>query len=153
MARSSPGELVVTLGDDESAARRFAAADDLSEYLEELSVQPEGKVAACMEYGDRPWWQRFLGMSEKDFALEFAIEWSGEFACLIFFDDAGSEYRVLDREMKAIPAESIRRRLSHGELTPAPSDECMTTTRAWAALHEYLRFDARPTWLDYRYVR
>ncbi len=111
----------------------------------------EGKISLVSLVGLRPWWQRLLG-AKYNVDHFFALEWSGEFAALIFFDEKVSEYRALDKAVPVVPPEHTRARISHGEPKIA-LEECMKTSRAFDALDEFLESGKRPDWIEYRYVR
>lgn len=110
----------------------------------------EGKISLVSVVGLRPWWQRLLG-AKYNVNHFFALEWSGEFAALIFFDEKVSEYRALDKAVPVVPPADTRGRISHGEPDITP-DECMKASRAFDALDEFLELGKRPAWIEYRYV-
>jgi hypothetical protein len=109
-----------------------------------------GKLSLVSVVSLRPWWQRLLG-ARYNVDHFFALEWSGEFAALIFFDEKVSEYRALDKAVPVVPPEDIRRRISHREPEIA-LEEYMNTSRAFNALDEFLESGKRPSWIEYRYV-
>ncbi len=110
----------------------------------------EGKISLVSVVGLRPWWQRLLG-AKYNVDHFFALEWSGEFAALIFFDEKVSEHRALDKAVPVEPPEHTRVRIAHGE-PDIPIEECMKKSRAFDALDEFLESNKRPDWLAYRYV-
>lgn len=123
---------------------------DVRERIRAIRNTSEGKVNLVSVVGLRPWWQRLLG-AKYYVDHFFSLEWSGEFAALIFFDEKVSEYRALDKAVPVVPPEATRRRISHGE-PDAPVEECMKKSRAFDALDEFLESGKRPDWIEYRYV-
>jgi hypothetical protein len=123
---------------------------DVRAKIRAIRDNSEGKLSLFALVGLRPWWQRLLGAKYKVDHF-FALEWSGEFAALIFFDEKVSEYRALDKAVPVVPQEHTRVRISHGEPDIA-IEECMKKSRAFDALDEFLESNKRPDWIDYRYV-
>jgi hypothetical protein len=116
-----------------------------------LSEHASGRIDLSEDVGGRSWFARFLGVHPRFLQMHLAIEWRGDVASLIFFDDAVSEYRAKDPE--PIQTDEITRKaISHGEPTPHPTDQCMALDRARLAVEEYLRTGVRPGWLQYEYV-
>lgn len=110
-----------------------------------------GRIVVDENIGSPGWWKKFLGAPFGS-QMHFALEWYEEVASLIFFDDAGSEYRTKDIEHHLDVDEEIRKKIAHGEVHPIPPDECLQIDRALRATSEYLGGLNRPEWLTYEYV-
>jgi hypothetical protein len=115
-----------------------------------ISDASEGKLNLVSVVGLRPWWQRLFG-AKYNVDHFFALEWSGGFAALFFFDQNVSEYRAIDKAVPVVPPEATRREISHGEPDIA-AEECMQKLRAFDAVDEFLESGQRPSWIEYRYV-
>lgn len=127
-------------------------AQQLVDFLNRAESLPSGTLSLSADAGPRPWWERLFGA--KRFVVSFfAMDWSQDCASLIFHDENGSEYRVLDLDHPVTPDDSVRRQIAHGELTPHPIDECLTKERAFAGVRYFVSSGQRPEWFDYRYVR
>jgi hypothetical protein len=140
---------------EEEVPTRFQTAEELKAFLAELEQTVSGHLVIDKDYGlFRPrWWERLLGRSGRDRRVCFMLGWRGSYARLDFMDDCGSVYIALDHEQPVDAPEDIRLQLSGGEPTPAPPEECMQKTRAFAAAREFIDTGTRPEWLSYRYVR
>ena len=84
--------------------------------------------------------------------MRFAIEWSGEICSLIFFDDAVSEYRAISSNPSRELDDQTRIKVSHGEESPHPLEECLPLSEGLRAIRDFLDSGNRPGWLEYRYV-
>lgn len=84
--------------------------------------------------------------------MHLAVDWSGDVASLIFFDNAASEYRAKDAEKPITADEVARKAIAHGEVALHPPEQCMSLGRARQAINEYLKTGVRPEWLQYEYV-
>lgn len=124
---------------------------DLAERLEAARQLVQGRLALSEVIGPAPLWKRAFGAKQVA-RCHFAVEWSHEFACLIFFDENWSEYRALDTSVPVDASEEERTHISHGEAKAALPEECMTKERAFQAIAESLQTSTRPTWLQYRFV-
>ena len=138
----------------EDEPRRFTQKSDVFPYLSGLMRQhSSGRIDVDEDVGGRSWVSRFVfGLHPRSLLMHFAVEWSGEVASLIFFDDAVSEYRAIDRERPIQADKLARKAIAHGEVTPHPLDQCMALGRAQQAIDEYLKTGVRPEWLQYEYV-
>ena len=139
------------IADSDEVETRFDSKEQITAHLCSLEQQARGDVCIKIDHGPIRGWRRFLGM-KRDVTACFAVEWDSGYASLIFFDDAGSEYRVIDGAHPVAPSEQVRRNIAHGELRPHPIVECMDKTRAFAAIRDFLSRDSRPDWLTYKYV-
>lgn len=149
-------DLLTTLGTwtvqfREDEPRRFAQKSGIFPYVSEVMRQhSSGRIDVDEDIGGRSWVSRFVfGLHPRLLLVHFAVEWSGDVASLIFFDDAVSEHRALDRERPVQADEVTRKAIAHGEVTPYPLDQCMTLGRAQQATEEYLKTGVRPQWLQY----
>jgi hypothetical protein len=123
----------------------------LVDFLDRTESLPKGILSLCADAGPRAWWERLFGA--KRFVVSFfAIEWSQDFASVIFHDEYGSEYRALDQDNPVAIDDSIRNQIAHGELTPHPIEECMKKARAFAGVRSFVSSGERPDWFTYRYV-
>jgi hypothetical protein len=154
---TSTGMWIVELGDSESEchSRQFDSTDDVYPYVREVIHSGiSGRVCASEDVGERSWFARkILCMPSRMQAPRFALEWSDGIGSLIFLDDAVSEYRAIDSKHPIEATQEVRTRISHGELAPHPSEECLSLDRALKAIEEFLQAGQRPDWLEYRYVR
>ncbi|MDX1584383.1 MAG: hypothetical protein R3338_12365 [Thermoanaerobaculia bacterium] len=147
---TSTGDFLVEI--DETSIGTFSTPAAVLDCLEQLSESRSGAVTVWQDMGSRPWWQRFLGLGARDLNQRLALQWCEDAAALIFFDDDAGEHRVLDRDHPVHASEDVRLRLSHGESSPAPPEECMPTDRSWLAIREFMLSGRRPRWLSYRHV-
>jgi hypothetical protein len=138
----------------EDEPRQFAQKSGVFPYLSELMRQhSSGRIVVDEDVGGRSWVSRFVfGLHPRLLLMHFAVEWSGDVASLIFFDDAASEHRAIDRERPVQADEVARKAIAHGEVTPHPLDQCLALGRAQQAVEEYLKAGVRPKWLQYDYV-
>jgi hypothetical protein len=112
-----------------------------------------GRIDVDEDIGGRSWFSKFIfGMNPRIIQMHFTLEWYEDTASLIFFDGAGSEYRVKDSEFLIEPTEEIRNKIAHGEPKPYPIEECLSLQRALKAIEEYLKSGERPDWINYVYV-
>jgi hypothetical protein len=130
--------------------------DELKSLLGELEQRESGELCGFQDYGKRvlPWWQRLLGCSDWYCVQCFTLLWHTDYATLMFHDESLSEYHAVTTLTPGveIPVE-IRIRLNFDEPTPAPLQECLQKSRAFAAVFEFIDAGARPKWLSYRHVR
>ncbi|UVW29198.1 hypothetical protein [Massilia sp. H6] len=133
---------------------RFKASsfDELNKIILKAEEIQAGRLWVGLEGGARPLWHRVFGLKDFVNAL-LVVEWFGENASLIFYDENWSEYRVLDNEIPEFPDEIVRSQISHGEQQAIAEDECMRKERAFIAIYELIKTRHRPTWLTYRFVR
>jgi hypothetical protein len=134
--------------------KRFERKDEVFAHIRELALSREsGRIDVSEDVGGRSRISQFVfGLHPRILQGRFAIEWSGGIASLIFFDDAGSEYRAKDKEQPVRADETARRAIAHGEKTLHPEDECLALDRALSSIEEYLKTGTRPSWLEYEYV-
>jgi hypothetical protein len=132
----------------------FQTAEELKACLSQLEQDLEGAIHVFKDYGKRPlrhWWQRLFRVADWHRVESFTLFWYSQYAALTFYDEHSSEYHAIDQHpARDVPTE-IRLKLE--EPTPAPSEECMQKTRAFAAAREFIDTGKRPEWLSYRYVR
>lgn len=148
---TTTGMWTVEFGDEDSRASG-EKTDVLPRMSQLFGEHRAGRIVVCEDVGGRSWFSRFLGLHPRFLLMRFAIEWSGDVASLIFFDDAVSEYRAKDAE-RPIPADEVARKaIAHGEPDAHPLDQCMALVRAREAIEEYMRSGTRPGWLQYQYV-
>lgn len=126
--------------------------EELNRVIGRLETLRSGRLWVGRDGGQRPWWQRFLGAQPRYVDALFSLEWFDQYACLIFYDERWSEYRVRDDTMPVFPVEEVRSKISHGELQACSVEECMKKDRAIAAIQEFVDHGSRPNWLKYRYV-
>lgn len=112
----------------------------------------DGRFVVSYDDGPTPWWRRMLGNNRYVSGL-FALEWTGNYAKLIFLDENWSEHHVSDKEQFADPGDTVRTKISHGASVPCNPKECMDKTRAFIAIRETLSSGNRPEWLSYRFVQ
>ncbi len=148
MVEHTNGYWMIELDEVESS---FSTPEEAISYVDNLQDQDSGRAMLTLDCGPVKGWKRFFG-ANRIVSPCCAIEWSGPFASLIFFDDAWSEYRVIDESHPVQATDDQRRRIAHGELTPHPLEECMEQPRAFAAVREYLGSRTRPGWVKYKYV-
>jgi hypothetical protein len=137
---------------DEEETRLRTNTEVLS-WLSDAESRVTGRVWVVQDLGPSTKWLRYIGGPKRDVRPHFAVEWSGDFARLIFLDDAWSEHRALDTTNPVAPSKEILEQISHGEPIAHPVEECMGKRRAFDAMREYLVAEQRPGWLSYRYVR
>jgi hypothetical protein len=143
---------VWTVESGETTAR-FKDKREIARYISKLVLeQASGRIDVDEDVGARSWFARLLGLHSRMLLGHLALEWAGNFASLIFVDDAASEHRAVDAEQPVQLDEETRLRLAHGEVEPHPVEECMSLARALKAIEEYLQSGTKPAWLKYRYV-
>lgn len=125
---------------------------DLIGVISEAEQSKTGSLWIGKDDGPRPLWQRLLGLRNYINAL-LTVEWDGESASLIFFDENASEYRALGSNENASKNNVNRERITHGELQAVASDECIDRARAFLAINEFIETGSRPIWLSYRFVK
>ena len=135
--------------------RRFARKEDLFAYIADLvRKQSSGRIDVDEDVGERSWIARAIfGLHPRILQMHLALEWSGNAASLIFFDDAASEYRAMDSEQPLRIEEAQRTQIAHGECEPHPTEQCLALNRALQAIDDYLKTSIRPAWLRYEYVK
>ena len=129
----------------------FPTAEALVAHLAALEQEASGHLWVLTDRGPTKGWRRFFG-PKRDVTPCFTVEWDTGFASLIFLDDSWSEYRAIDSGQPVSPSEEIRLRISHGEPTPHPTEQCMDKARAFAAMREFIASGDRPDWLTYKHV-
>lgn len=129
----------------------FSTTEAAISFVNNLQTQASGQAFLFHDCGPVKGWKRFF-RAKRIVQPCCAMEWDGPFASLIFFDDAWSEYRVVDEAHPVQPTDDQRRRIAHGELTPHPLEECMQQSRAFGLVREYLDTRTRPSCVKYRYV-
>lgn len=146
------GMWTIELNADEP--RHYAHKSEAAACLSDIMHQhASGSLSLNEDVGLRSrFMQIVFGMWPRILLSHFAVEWCGPTASLIFLDEAGSEYRALDRERPVQADERTRKAIAHGELTPHPLEQCMELQRAQQAIAEYLQTGQRPAWLQYLYV-
>lgn len=111
---------------------------------------PKGRIVVDENIGKRSWFSRFVfGMNHRIIQMHLALEWCNDVASLIYFDDAGSEYRSKDIEYPVDADEETRMNIAHGDLKPHPIEECHSLKRSLNAIEEYLNYGKRLGWLEY----
>lgn len=130
----------------------FSSAREVADAAHACQDLVHGRLSISYDDGPRPRWRRFLGLAPRYISGFAALEWTDDFASLIFLDNNWSEYRVLDEKNPVAPPAAVRTKISHGELLPCPANECMDKARAFQALQEALQTGAHPGWLSYRFV-
>lgn len=135
--------------------QRFARKEDISACIKNLvSTKTSGRIDVDEDVGSRSWIARTVfGLHPRVLQMHLALEWSDNMASLIFFDDAASEYRAMDSERPLQISEATRKQIAHGEYEPQPIEQCLALSRALQAIEEFLETGARPTWLQYKYVK
>lgn len=150
---TSLGTWTIQFREEEPAPIR-QKGDVLPRVAELIRGHSSGRIAVDEDVGGRSWIERvLLGLHPRFLQVHFSLEWSGEVAALIFFDEAESEHRAIDREHPIAADETIRRTIANGEFTPIPVEQCMSLRRAHQAIEEYLKTGVRPGWLEYEYVQ
>ncbi len=137
---------------DEESSTFSSKLDIIPALTKAVESRSQGRADISVDEGKRSWMARFLGMSPRIIQMHLAVEWCHEGAALIFFDDAVSEHRAMDTDQPIRLDDATRRKISHGEPTPATEDECMSLPRALQAITEYVQTGQRPAWLRYRVV-
>lgn len=159
LSRMKKNQELTTLGTwtvqfREDEPRRFLQKSDIFPYVSEVMRQhSSGRIDVDEDTGGRSWVSRFVfGLHPRLLLMHFAVEWSGDVASLIFFDDAVSEHHAIDSEHPIQADEITRKAIAHGELSPHPLNRCLALSRAQQAMEEYLTSGVRPEWLQYDYV-
>jgi hypothetical protein len=149
MANQTVGSWLCDLDDVES---RQTSTEAVLTWLDRAAERSRGRLSVDVE-GDRPkGWLRWLAGRKRHVSPFFSIEWIGDYASLIFYDESWSEYRVLDAAHPVQPSEEMRLQISHGEPSAPPAAECMLKERAFRAMRERIESGLKPTWLSYKYV-
>src|SRR5689334_4768810 len=104
--------------------RTFDSSREVTDAVAACQELEQGRLSISYDDGPRPKWQRFLGLAPRFVSGFAALEWANGFASLVFLDDNWSEYRVLDTQRPVSPSEDTRVRISHGEQSPQPLNEC-----------------------------
>jgi hypothetical protein len=132
---------------------RLQTPDQVCDFLDQVAAVQSADVSVMIDHGRQPnWFDWLLGARGSLTSPCFNLQKEGEVARLIFGDEAWSEYRAMDPEHPVEAEEDVRRKLSMGELGPAPPEECLDAGRAFGAARHYLLHGERPHWLSYRYV-
>src|SRR5262249_4179075 len=131
---------------------RFSTVEALKVFLDQVETAEAGDLFVFMDNGPLPWWRgwqvldtvfHLLGRGRRDIIPRFELEWTAGYASLCYLDDSWSEHRARDLTNPVAPSEEIRLRISGGEPTPLPLDECMDVSRAFAAIRQFLDTGAR----------
>ena len=132
----------------------FRSAEELKSFLVELERREAGKLHIFKDYGKRPlrWWQRLFRIADWHRLPCLTLFWCDRYATLMFHDEASSDYHALEPQPAADVPTEIRLQLNYEEPTPAPPEECLQKSCAFAAACEFIDTGRRPKWLSYRYV-
>ena len=149
MHTSATGDWYLECGEEE---RVFNSVEALSEAIGACELNARGRLVISRDAGPRPRWQRIFGLAPRYRVGFLSLDWSGDFARLIFLDDNGSEYRAVDCRHPVVAPEAIRAQLGDGDVRSCPADECMGTARAFRAVLYAVRKGQRTVWLGYRFV-
>jgi hypothetical protein len=137
------------VADDSDVSFTFSSLLAVKECFDQMESRATGDLTLWEEIGqpkERSLWRRFfesLGGPPQTHRVHLELVWNAGVAAVIFLNSNGQEHRVL-AETPIPMSDEIRSKLTFGELTPLHSRYCLSKSRAFQIVRQYLEAQTIP---------